>query len=55
MKKQLIAIFLIAATLSGCKDFFDISNPQTLTTDNFPATMEQVNSWSRRRMHKIMR
>ena len=42
MKKQLIAIFLIAATLSGCKDFFDISNPQTLTTDNFPATMEQV-------------
>lgn len=43
MKKQAIAILLVAAaTLAGCKDFFDISNPQTLTTDNFPATMEQV-------------
>ena len=43
MKKQTIAILLVAAaTLAGCKDFFDISNPQTLTTDNFPATMEQV-------------
>ena len=28
--------------LTGCKDFFDIQNPQTLSTDNFPATMEQV-------------
>lgn len=28
--------------LSGCKDFFDISNPQTLSTDNFPTSMEQV-------------
>ncbi len=43
MKTQSIAILLSAAiVLNGCKDFFDISNPQTLTTDNFPATMEQV-------------
>ena len=28
--------------LNSCKDFFDISDPQTLSTDNFPATMDQV-------------
>lgn len=35
---------LLAATLllSSCKDFFDITNPQTLTQNNFPSTMEQV-------------
>lgn len=27
---------------SSCTDFFDISNKQTLSQDNFPATMEQV-------------
>lgn len=26
----------------GCSDFFDISNKQTLSQDNFPATLEQV-------------
>ena len=43
MKKQFIVVLLAGATLlSGCKDFFDISNPQTLSTANFPATMDQV-------------
>ena len=32
---------LILST-AGCSDFFDISNPKTLSTDNFPATLEQV-------------
>jgi len=32
---------LILST-AGCTDFFDISNPKTLSTDNFPATLEQV-------------
>lgn len=42
MKKNIVFILLVAGLLSGCKDFFDIENPQTLSTDNFPATMEQV-------------
>jgi hypothetical protein len=29
-------------SLNGCTDFYEISNEQTLSTDNFPATMEQV-------------
>lgn len=39
-----VKIYFLAATLllTGCKDFFDIQNPQTLSTENFPATMEQV-------------
>src|SRR3989339_670311 len=32
----------LIVSIIGCSDFFDISNPQTLSTDNFPATMEQV-------------
>ena len=41
--KRIYTILVIAAwMLTGCKDFFDIQNPQTLSTDNFPATMEQV-------------
>ena len=41
--KRIFTILVIAAwMLTGCKDFFDIQNPQTLSTDNFPATMEQV-------------
>lgn len=41
--KRIYTILVIAALmLTGCKDFFDIQNPQTLSTDNFPATMEQV-------------
>lgn len=35
-------IILLILSLKGCTDFFDISNPQTLSTDNFPATLEQV-------------
>lgn len=43
MKKYIFALLVSTAVLfSGCKDFFDIQNPQTLSTDNFPATMEQV-------------
>ena len=42
--KTKYSILLIAAALmlNSCKDFFDISDPQTLSTDNFPATMDQV-------------
>ncbi len=42
--KTKYSVLLIAAALmlNSCKDFFDISDPQTLSTDNFPATMEQV-------------
>ena len=29
-------------SIAGCTDFFDISDPKTLSTDNFPATLEQV-------------
>lgn len=41
MKKYIIGIVLTLA-LTGCTDFFDISNKQTLSKDNFPATIEQV-------------
>lgn len=42
--KTKYSVLLIAAALllNSCKDFFDISDPQTLSTDNFPATMDQV-------------
>lgn len=39
--KTYTLLFLLVL-LTGCRDFFDISNPQTLSQDNFPATMEQV-------------
>lgn len=43
MKKNLVSLFFAALIgLTSCSDFFDISNPQTLSTDNFPATMAQV-------------
>ncbi|MCQ2342468.1 MAG: RagB/SusD family nutrient uptake outer membrane protein [Paludibacteraceae bacterium] len=43
MKKYIFAIICIVALgLTSCKDFFDISNPQTLSQENFPSTMEQV-------------
>lgn len=43
MRNKIYAILMAGCILmTGCKDFFDISNPQTLSTDNFPATMEQV-------------
>jgi hypothetical protein len=38
-----ITLFIgLVLSFNGCKDYFDISNPQTLSTDNFPATLEQV-------------
>ena len=39
--KYVIVALLSLSTLS-CSDFFDISNEQTLSTDNFPATLDQV-------------
>lgn len=43
MKHNIIAFMMGSALLlSGCKDYFNIENPQTLGTSNFPATMEQV-------------
>jgi starch-binding outer membrane protein, SusD/RagB family len=29
-------------SIAGCKDFFDITDQKTLSTDNFPATLDQV-------------
>lgn len=40
LKYMIVA--LLTLSMPGCSDFFDISNEQTLSTDNFPATMEQV-------------
>lgn len=37
-----IVLISIVGLITGCSDFFDISNKQTLSTDNFPATLEQV-------------
>jgi len=44
MKNALRITLLTGMILSiaGCADFFDISDPKTLSTDNFPATLEQV-------------
>ncbi|MBE0652714.1 MAG: RagB/SusD family nutrient uptake outer membrane protein [Bacteroidales bacterium] len=39
--KNILVLVLILSS-SGCTDFYEISNPQTLSTDNFPATLEQV-------------
>ncbi|HCE57182.1 MAG TPA: hypothetical protein DER09_05095 [Prolixibacteraceae bacterium] len=39
--KNTIIGFLILF-MTGCSDFFDITNKQTLSPDNFPATIEQV-------------
>lgn len=39
--KNTVTLLLIIAT-TACNDFFDISNKQTLSTENFPATLEQV-------------
>ncbi len=40
MKKAIYIILIMS--FAGCKDFYEISNPQTLSTDNFPATIDQV-------------
>ena len=39
---KMILIIVLILSFTGCDNFFDISNPQTLSTDNFPATLEQV-------------
>lgn len=39
--RNIIGIGLMLA-LFGCSDFFDISNKQTLSPENYPATLEQV-------------
>ena len=39
--KNIIIVVLIGM-MSGCSDFFNVSNKQTLSTDNFPATLDQV-------------
>ena len=41
MKNTLLIIMTVL--LCGCSDFFDISNKQTLSQNNFPATLDQVN------------
>ncbi|MDR2806000.1 MAG: RagB/SusD family nutrient uptake outer membrane protein [Dysgonamonadaceae bacterium] len=45
MKKSIknIVLAICLGTIAGCSDFFDISNKQTLSPDNFPATLDQVN------------
>lgn len=39
---KILPLLFVVLSHSACKDFFDISNPQTLSQDNFPATIEQV-------------
>ena len=36
------AITVLSLLMAGCTDYFDITNKQTLSPDNFPATLEQV-------------
>ncbi len=42
--KNALKISLITGLIfiAGCSDFFDITDPKTLSTDNFPLTLEQV-------------
>ena len=45
MKTKIVnkLLFLsIAVSFIGCKDFFAIENPQTLSSSNFPGSMDQV-------------
>src|SRR5665647_2111289 len=37
-----VMVVLLSWSMSGCSGFFDISNEQTLSPDNFPATVAQV-------------
>lgn len=39
---KISVITVLTLLFAGCTDFFDITNKQTLSTDNFPATLEQV-------------
>ncbi len=41
-KAKYILLIVFLMSFVGCKDFYEISNPQTLSTDNFPATLEQT-------------
>ena len=34
---------MLALALTSCENFFDITNPQTLSQANFPSSLEQVN------------
>ncbi|MDR2474796.1 MAG: RagB/SusD family nutrient uptake outer membrane protein [Bacteroidales bacterium] len=40
--KNIIGLFAVIGIINSCSDFFDISNKQTLSPNNFPATIEQV-------------
>ncbi len=40
--KRITFLIGIIIALNSCSDFFEITNPKTLSTDNFPATLEQV-------------
>ncbi len=44
MKKTFrnIILLILFGGVAGCTDFFDITNKQTLSQDNFPATLDQV-------------
>jgi len=41
--KRVYIVMAATMLLTGCKDYFNISNPQTLSQNNFPSTLEQVN------------
>ena len=41
--KKVAYILILALALTSCEDFFDITNPQTLSQANFPSSMDQVN------------
>ena len=41
--KKVAYILILALALTSCEDFFEISNPQTLSQTNFPSSMDQVN------------
>lgn len=40
--QKYILVALLSLSMPGCSDFFDISNEKTLSTENFPATLDQV-------------
>lgn len=44
--RQMVVVFtatLVALMFTGCKDFFNISDPKSISQENFPSSMEQVN------------
>ena len=41
--KKIAYILMLALALTSCENFFEISNPQTLSQTNFPSSIEQVN------------